>query len=382
MEVKDIKLKDSKILLICTTDNMIWQFLLPHIKDLQEYGATVDCVCSKTGFWFDELKTKYGLNMIEVPMERSPLKLVNLKAYKKVKELQKQNKYDIVYCQQPVGGMIGRFVGKKFKLPVIYTAHGFFFFKGNSKLKNFIFKSAEKYMAKFTTALITMNDEDFNACKDWKCKQTFKINGIGVDQTKYDNSEFDKLAFKKELGLNEDDKVILSVSEFIKRKNYPTMLQSFAKLCKTRNDVKYVLCGTGILFEEMKAYAKQLGIEDKVLFLGYRKDINKIMQVSDIFFHQSFQEGLTMGIMEAMHFAMPVITSNVRGNVDLIDNGKGGIITECDDIEAQVAALSKLLDDKTLREQMGQFNVKNVEKYYLDNVRAELKEIYQKINML
>lgn len=382
MKKVETKLNGAKVMLICTTDNMIWQFLLPHIQDLKSYGAEVDCVCTKTGFWFDELKNKYGLNMIDIAMKRSPVNLTNWKAYKAVKQLQKQKKYNLIYCQQPTGGMIGRFVGKKFKLPVIYTAHGFFFYKGNNKLKNFVFKTAEKIMAKYTDALITMNNEDFEACKNWKCKNTFKINGIGIDDTKYDNSTFNKLEFKKSLGLAEEDKVILSVSEFIKRKNYPTMLESFKELLKTENNIKYILCGTGILFEEMKEYAKTLGIADNTLFLGYRKDINKIMQISDVFFHQSFQEGLTMSIMEAMHFGLPVVTSNVRGNVDLIDNNKGGIITECRDVVSQAGALKTILNNKQSSAQMGAYNKERVKDFYLDTVREQLKEIYKKINLL
>ena len=175
MKKQIIKLNKAKILVLCTTDNMIWQFLLPHINDLKSYGATIDCVCSKTGFWFDELKEKFGLNMIDVQMQRSPLKLKNLTAYKIIKNLTNENGYNMIYCQQPVGGMIGRLIGKKFKIPVIYTAHGFFFFKGNNIIKNFIFKSAEKHMAKYTDAIITMNNEDYTACQNWKCKNIFKI---------------------------------------------------------------------------------------------------------------------------------------------------------------------------------------------------------------
>ncbi len=374
---KEIKLNGSKVLLLCTTDNMIWQFLIPHVKDLISFGAKVDCVCSKTGFWFDELKEKFGFNMIEIPMERKPLKLTNFKAYKKLKQLHTENKYELIYCQQPVGGMLGRFLGKKFKIPVIYTAHGFFFFKGNGKLKNLIYKTAEKYMAKHTDILITMNQEDFEAAQKWKCKKVYNIHGIGLDESKYDNSSFDKVEFKRSLGLKDEDKVVLSVSEFIKRKNYETMLKSFAEIVKQNNKVKYVLCGTGVLLEEMKTLAKDLKIEDNVLFLGYRKDINKIMQIADIFFHQSFHEGLTMGIMEAMHFGLPVVTSNVRGNKDLIDEGFGGFVTGPKDILNQVEYLQKLLNDDNLRREQGEYNKKRVKDFYLDNVRDELKKIYE-----
>ena len=177
---------NKKIMMLSTTDNMIWQFLLPHIKYLQEQGNVVEVVCAKTGFWFDELKEKYNLKVHEMPFERNPLKLSNLKAYKKLKDLHQKEKYDLIYCQQPVGGLMGRLIGKKFKVPVIYTAHGFHFFKGCSLVKKLVYKPVEKWLSKYTNLLITINDEDYESAKKMKAKQVFKINGIGMDFNKYE----------------------------------------------------------------------------------------------------------------------------------------------------------------------------------------------------
>jgi len=370
----DVKFKGSKILILCSTDNMIWQFLLPHIQDLKNYGAQIECICTKTGFWFDELKDKYHLTMIDLPMTRSPLSFKNLKAYFKLKKLQKQNGYDIIYCQQAVGGMLGRLVGKKFNLPVIYTAHGYFFFKGNSKVKNFVFKTAEKILSKWTNVLITINDEDYLSSKKFYCKNLYKVSGIGLDVDKYNNQDFNKTEFKKSLGLSEQDKVILSVAEFIKRKNHKTMLKTFAKL--DRNDVKFVLCGSGKLQNKMKKLASKLKIEDKVIFLGYRKDVDKIMQVSNLFYHQSFHEGLTVSIMEAMYYGLPVVASNVRGNADLV-MPQGGILTDANDMNLQIKAINKILNNEKLSESMAKFNKNEVNKYLLSNVKQQFKEIYK-----
>ncbi len=372
--MENLKFSNMKILFICSTDNMIWQFLIPHINDLLAYGAKVDCVCSKTGFWFDSLKDM-GFNMIELKLKRSPVNMTNFKGYQFLKNLQKTENYNLIYCQQPTGGLMGRFIGKKFNIPVIYTAHGFFFFKGNSLIKNFIFKTAERYMAKYTDILLTMNDEDFMASQKFKAKKKYKINGIGLDLDKYQIE--DKTNLKEELGIKENEKVILSVSEFIPRKNYKNMLKSISLLVKEREDVKYLMCGTGNQFEEMKDLAEKLGILDYVKFLGYRKDIDKIMKISNIFFHQSFHEGLTMGIMEAMHFSLPVVSSNVRGNKDLIDEGKGGFLTNPEDINSQVKALQKLLDNEALCEEMGRYNHEKVKDYSLSKVRMQLQKIYK-----
>lgn len=367
-------------MLIATTDNMIWQFLIPHITDLIGMGAQVDCFCAKTGFWFDELKDKYHLNMYEINFARSPFRFRNLKAYNDLKKYQRQNHYDLIYCQQPVGGMMGRLIGHKFHIPVIYTAHGFFFFKGNNKIKNFIFKTAEKFLSKYTDVLITMSNEDYSAIKDWKVKYKYLIHGIGLDIDKYDNSPFDKSRLKEELHISPDDKVILTVAEFIKRKNYKAMLKCFSKLHSQHQNTKYILCGQGKLLDKMKHLSHKLNLDDSAIFLGYRKDINRIMQISDVFLLLSKHEGLTMAIMEAMHFGLPVVTSNVRGNKDLIDV-RGGFVVDKNDLDSQVQALSTLLDDDDLREHMGEYNKQKIKNYYIDEIRKELKQIYNEVEL-
>ena len=376
-----VKLKGAKVLFLCSTDNMIWQFLVSHVKDLEDYGAHVDCVCSKTGFWFNQLAENYKLNMIDIPMCRIPWKIKNFKAYRSLVKLQKKNKYDIVFCQQPVGGMLGRLIGRKFKIPVIYTAHGFFFFKGNNLFRNLLFKTAEKTMARWTDTIITMNDEDFEAANKFKCKNVYKINGIGLDLDKYDSGEFDAEKFKQSLGIQPNEKIILSVSEFIKRKNYATMIKTFAKLVKEKDNVKYVVCGTGERFAKIKNLAEKLGVLDKIKFLGYRTDIDKIMRVSDVFYHQSFHEGLTMSVIEAMHFGLPVVVSNVRGNKDLIDE-IGGFVTNSKDVDKQKEALLYLLNNPDRCKDMGEYNKRKSKKYYINVVREQLKDIYQQIGIL
>lgn len=369
-------MNNKKIMMLCTTDNMIWQFLIPHIKHLQDMGNTVECVCAKTGFWFDELKDKYGFIMHEFDFARSPLSFKNVKVYKKLKKFQEDHKFDVIYCQQPVGGLMGRLIAKKFKAPCIYTAHGFHFFKGNSTIKNIIFRTVEKKLAKYTTALITINQEDYDACKNWKAKHIYKINGIGFDKNKYTNELIERDKMRNQLGLK-DEFTILTVAEFIKRKNYDTMLKTIAQL-KDQN-IKFLVCGTGRDKDSIEQQIKDLEITNKVELLGYRKDINNIMNASDCFFLASHQEGLTLSIIEALNFGLPVITSNVRGNQDLVENGKGGFICEQDDHIAFADAINKIMIDDELKLLMSQENKRISVDYAIETVVAQLKKIYEEI---
>lgn len=368
---------NKKIMVIATTDNMIWQFLIPHINHLQQFGNKIECVCAKTGFWFDELRDKHGFVMHDIDFKRNPFKFNNIKAYKQLKKLQQENKYDLIYCQQPVGGMMGRLLGKKFKVPVIYTAHGFHFFKGCPIANRLIYKPVEKWLSKYTDVLITINEEDYQNALKMKAQKVFKINGIGIDKNKIKVEDFDKAAFRNELGLDADDKVILTVSELNQNKNYITMLQTIKLLVEKDKNIKFVSCGTGVWTEKIHNYAKELGIENNVIFLGYRKDVGKIMQISDLFLHASYREGLTLSVMEAMSFGLPCVVSNVRGNRDLISDGKGGYVVEPEDFELFAEKVKEILSNREKYEEFSKFNLKESEKYTVENVKIQLEEIYK-----
>ena len=208
-----------KVLLVATVQSHIAQFHQPLIKMLKEKGYIVH-VCAK-----NNLKEKNGLsiNMVDkvfdVPFSRSPFSLKNIGNYKTVKEIIKKEKYDIIHCNTPVGGLITRLAGRKYRrdgLKIIYTAHGFHFYKGAPKKNWIIYYPIEKYLAKYTDALITINEEDYKLAKSkFKTEKIYKINSTGVNITKFKSksSELEKNNLKKELNINENDFIIISIGE-------------------------------------------------------------------------------------------------------------------------------------------------------------------------
>ena len=368
---------NKKIMMIATTDNMLWQFMIPHIKHLEKLGNTVECVCAKTGFWFDELQNKFGFVVHEMDFARNPITPKNLKSYKKLVKLQKEKNFDLVYAQQPVGGLMGRLIAKKFKIPCIYTAHGFHFFKGCQLKNKLIYKTVEKWLSKYTDALITINEEDYESAKKMKVKNVFKINGIGIDDLRFVVEKFNYKSFRNEVGLNENDKCIVTVSEVNKNKNYETMLKAVKILIQNDPSIKFVSCGTGDRVNEIKQLAKKLGIENNCLFLGYRTDVYKILLVSNVFLHASHREGLTLSVIEAMHTGLPCVVSNVRGNHDLIQNEKGGFVVEPEDAEGFAEKLLTILENPNRAKEFGEFNKQESEKYKVEVVKKQLDEVYK-----
>ncbi|NCB48495.1 MAG: glycosyltransferase family 1 protein [Clostridia bacterium] len=371
-------LSGKKVLVVTSTDNMISQFLIPHIQDMQKMGATVECACNETDFFFETLKNEYGFTMHKLDIPRKPLSFKLFRAKDELVKLIKKNKYDLIHCQQPVGGVLARMAGHQCKVPVLYIAHGFHFFKGAPLQNKLIYKTIETEMAKKTDALVTMNEEDFSSAKKMKAKKIYKINGIGVDLDKYKlNEELDEVAFRKSLGVEKDDFLILSVAEFTINKNIISIIKAIED--NPNKKIKLILCGRGELQERLKEYVNSHNLQDRVLFLGYRNDISNCIQVSNAVILVSFREGLPKSFLEAMSVGKPLIGSDIRGIKDLIGNNEGGVLIDPYDVATIKNAIQKLYEDKTLCKKFGERNKEFVKNYSIDVVLEQMREIYKNI---
>ncbi len=373
-----MNLKGKKVLVVTSTDNMISQFLIPHIRDMQKQGATVECACNKTDFFYDMLENEYGFTMHKLDIPRKPLSFKLFKAKDQLVKLIKQNEYDLIHCQQPVGGVLARLAGHQCKVPVLYIAHGFHFFKGAPLKNKLIYKTIEKDMAKKTDALVTINDEDYASALKMKAKKVYKINGIGVEMDKYKmDKELDEAEFRKSLGVDSGDFVVLSVAEFTKNKNIISVIKAIESI--ENRKIKLLLCGRGEQENNLREYVDSHNIQDRVLFLGYRKDISNCIQVANAVVLVSFREGLPKSLMEAMSVGKPMIGSNVRGIRDLIGANEGGILVKPADVTAIKNAIVTLQSDKKLCRKISARNKKFVKNFSLKVVLKQMREIYKNI---
>lgn len=247
-------------------------------------------------------------------------------------------------------------------------------------MNSFIYKNIEKFLAHWTDALVTINEEDYESAKYFRLNENGKlyhIPGIGVDTNRIKNTHIDTIKKRKELGIPKDAIVVLNVGKFIKRKNQESAIKAISQ-CKNEK-VILLICGRGELETELKQLVKSLGIINKVIFAGFRKDMNEVLQIADIFLFPTFQEGLPVAVMEAMAARLPVVCSDVRGNRDLIENGKGGYLNQPLDVNTIRNNLDKLADDDLLREKMGKYNLRISHNYDTIHVMNTMKKIYVEV---
>ena len=260
-------------------------------------------------------------------------------------------------------------------IKVFYTAHGFHFYKG-APLKNWlIYYPIEKWLSRYTDLLITLNKEDFYRASKFKTKNTRYIPGVGIDIKEIAELEIDKKNKRKELGIPLDSFVVLSVGELNDNKNHQVVIKALSLL--DIPNVHYVICGQGNNIEYLINLSKELNVDNRMHFLGYRNDIIEICKISDVFVFPSKREGLPVSIMEAMANKLPVVCSNIRGNSDLIENQKGGYLVEPKNVEGFSKYIKRLTEDSKLRVEMGEFNYKKIEVYSIDNVLYQMEDIYK-----
>jgi glycosyltransferase involved in cell wall biosynthesis len=203
------------------------------------------------------------------------------------------------------------------------------------------------------------------------------VPGVGVDVEKYGSVVVDRKAKRKELGLAEDDFVLVSTGELNDNKNHKTVIQAVHRL--NNPSVKYLICGQGPLKNELLNLVQKLGLEHQIMLLGYRTDIIEINHIADVFVFPSFREGLSVALMEAMACGLPAVCSDIRGNRDLIEDGKGGFLVEPKNILGFTQSMEVLFKDISLREGMGKYNKDKVQEYDIGTVLDKMKSVYENL---
>ena len=314
---------------------------------------------------------KYGIFIHQIDFIRFPFDPRNFKAYKQLKILCVKENFDVIHCNTPIGGLLGRIVGKMCHVGyMIYQAHGFHFYKGAPKLNWLLYYPVEKWLAHYTDLLITINQEDYTlAKKKMKAKRVVYVPGVGIDLEKFGGSSVQKAEKRKELGIPEDAVILLSVGELNKNKNHETVLRAIRDL-----PVYYLIAGAGEKRDSLLKTAESLDLCDRLKLLGFRQDVREIYSVADAFVFPSFREGLSVALMEAMAAGLPCAVSNIRGNVDLI-NSNGGVSFDPRSTEGCRKALEALL--KANRKSMGEYNKEKIKQFSLETVFEEMVHLYE-----
>ncbi|MCL2497833.1 MAG: glycosyltransferase [Symbiobacteriaceae bacterium] len=377
-----LKLPPPRALYVATVSRHIAAFHIPYLQWLKEQGYETHVVTGDAG------ELSYVDKHHQIPMARSPLAVGNLTAVFKLRRLLKQNKYTIIHCHTPVGGVVTRLaaVGLSQRGKLFYTAHGFHFYKGAPWVNWLFFFPVEFILARFTDCLITINREDYQTAKKFRfpAQKIVCIPGVGVDMAKFAPLSREEKAVRREkYGYTAEERLLFFAAEFSWRKNHELLIQGFARYCfkHPSNSVRLLLAGdvTGDTYAKCQQLTEKLGIPHKVSFLGYRNDLAELLPCLDMAISSSRQEGLPVNIMEALSCGLPVIVSRVRGHTDLVRHGKNGYLVKLNSKAplGYAQAIEALLKDIDARGEALAVNCRrSVRQYGQEKVVAQVVGLY------
>ncbi|MBL0389248.1 glycosyltransferase family 4 protein [Tumebacillus sp. ITR2] len=352
-------------------------FHVPVMEMLQREGYEVHAFAED-----DYAKVRLqerGIICHDIPIARSPLKWSNISAARLLISHFKREQFQLLHVHTPVASILGRIAGRVANVPaVLYTAHGFHFYKGAPLPFWMLYYPVERVMSSWTDALITINREDFDrASNEFSADEVLYVPGVGVDIERFapENTSVAKARIRAELNIAEDEHLVVCVAELNDNKNQMQLIEALPHL-PSHLKVRCLLVGVGEHDVLLKKRAEELGVADSLHLLGYRLDVPDLIAASDVCTLLSKREGLPRFLLEAMATGRPILATNIRGSRDLVQDGETGYLVPVGDSLATANALERLLADEELRGEMGRTIRERVAPYRTENVVRELQGIY------
>ncbi len=366
---------DYRVIFIASTYKHLRAFHIPYIEMLQQNGIQVDAAANEIQFANEVLSRNF-----EIPISRSPFSLNNIKAIYQLRYILKKGDYKFIHCHTAMGSVVARVAAASLRNrpKVIYTGHGFHFFKGGP-IKNWLLYFPMEWVLSFITdVLITINQEDNQIAEKYlKSKQNFILNGVGLNTSKFDAVNLTTEQIRLKNGFESDQTLVLYVAEYIPRKNHRFLIE-LVKRNAIPNCV-FLLAGRGQLFDDITKEISDHHLENQIKILGFRTDIAEIIKMCDFGISLSKQEGLPMNILEYIYSGKTVLVSKIRGHIDIIEHDKNGLLFDLDDSTSFCQQLEILVKNKQKVNELSVQAKKSASKYSQQIALERTLEIYNKI---
>ena len=370
----------KKIILTATVQSHICQFHKPLVEVLHGLGYQVHVAARNNLAQKNGLALDFADKVYDVPFARSPFSPKNIKAYRMLRAIIKEQGYLAAHCNTPVGGVLTRLACRKQRkqgMRVLYTAHGFHFYKGAPKKNWILYYPIEWVCAKWTDRLLTITAEDEALAKRRFKTTVCRIHGVGADAGRfYPVSPEQRAALRAQNGIAPNQRLILGVGELLPNKNQKTAVAAMAQVVKSCPDAVLCIAGNGPEQAALQEQIEALGLQEHVRLLGYTTKIADWYAMSDVLVACSYREGLPMNVIEAMLSEKPVVASLNRGHRELITDGENGFLVQANDTEAYAQSLIRLLQDDALYSRMSASALARAQAFTAERVKEELAQIY------
>ena len=378
----------KKILYITTIAGFLPKFEMNDVKIMQSLGYEVHYASNfnVVVYNFDQADLlKQGVILHHIDIVKSPTGIRNHhKAIRQLKEIIDRENISIVHCHNPMGGLDGRLAARlsRKKPYVMYTAHGFHFYEGAPLMNWILYYPAEKFCSHMTDKIITINDEDFKRAMAFptrKRKSAVRIHGVGVNKDIFKPNRAIADEKREELNVPQDAFHIVTAAELNDNKNQKVIIEAIHNI--QNKNIYYSMCGKGPSESYLRELIEKYELSDRVRLLGYRNDMEEILQTADCFAFPSKREGLGVAAIEALLCGVPVIAAENRGTREYVINFENGIMCKTDCVGDYEQAILKLLNDKTLKQQMSEAARESAKKFCIEEVSKVMFRVYNEVTM-
>ena len=355
------------------------------VHNLNKDRFEIEVICSNLrdkGFNKDIQKMREaGIKVSVLRMRRNISVLSDLIAFFKLFLYIKKGRYDIVHTHGSKAGVLGRIAARLTGVKVIiHTPHCFCFMAADiAKLKKLFYFYIEKFAALFCDKIIAVSEsqrQDILKRKLTNIKKVITIEN-GVDINKFGNNGFDISRKKKGLGLNDSSVILGTVGVLNESKGQRYLIEAVSQVIKDGFDVNLLIAGEGPLRKDLETFSDKLGLNGRMKLLGFREDIPEVLSVMDIFVFPSLWEGMPLAVLEAMSSSLPVISTNVHGAVDLIQDNKRGILVQRKDAKGIAEAIRYLISNHNEAKRIGQEAKELIQRNYtLEKQISRIRNLY------
>jgi glycosyltransferase involved in cell wall biosynthesis len=304
-----------------------------------------------------------------------------------VVRLMKRERPTIVHTHTAKAGFVGRIAARLSGVPIIvHTYHGNVFKGYFSPRKTQMFIKIERLLATFTNRIIVLGEQQKQEILQLGIgvEKQYRIIPLGLDLSPFLQAEQLRGELRKELGIAPEVPLVGIVARLVPIKAINLLLQAVPKVLQAVPEARFLIVGDGELRGELEALAKQLNIQNSVIFTGFRSDLPRVNADLDCKVLCSLNEGLPVAVIEALAAARPVVATDVGSVKDLVVPGESGVLVPAQDVEALAQGIIKVLSNPQQAAQWGLAGrarvypqldisrlVRDVEHLYLDLLREK-----------
>lgn len=279
---------------------------------------------------------------------------------RRLQKLIRERSFDLIHADLPVTGILARLMGRRFGIPVIYTEHNL------QERYHSLTRRANALTFGWNDCVLAVSEEVAASINRFglgrKTKVKTLLNGVPIEQVRAEAGNVNGL--REEFGIPKNNLVVGTVAVFRRQKRLQDWLEVASRIVQQQGNVTFLLVGHGPEEAMLRSKISELGIEDRVVMPGFRRDGRRVMALMDVFLMTSEFEGLPMALLEAMALAKPVVATSVGGIPELVKNGDEGFLTLVGAVDELAGYATKLLGDPQLRLRMGERGAVKVEENF------------------